>query len=100
MSSPGGWARLSCGSETPNESTRIEVRADVRMPASRPVNQACEALCKQLAALEGYYGVTTPELIAHRAADTLPGYITRGEAARWAELMATLERLERRDSAA
>ena len=70
------------------------------MSADRPVDQACEALCKQLAALEGYYGLATPELIAHRATDTLPGCITRDEAARWAELMATLERLERRDGAA
>ncbi len=70
------------------------------MPAGRPSDQACGALWTQLAALENYYGVSTPELIAHRATDTLPGCITRDEAARWAELMATLERLERRDSAA
>jgi len=61
---------------------------------------ACSALRKQLGALEGFYGVTTPQLIAHRETDTLPGSIPRGEAARWAELVATLERLERPDRAA
>jgi len=76
------------------------MREAVRMLAGRPGDQACAALCTQLAALERYYGVTTPELIAHRASDTLPGCITRGEAARWAELVATLERLERRERAA
>ena len=70
------------------------------MLAGKPFDPACAALCTQLVALEGYYGVTTPELIARRATDTLPGCIPRGEAARWAELVATLERLERRDSAA
>ncbi len=51
------------------------------------------ALRTQLAALEAYYGVSTAELIAHRASDTLPESIPRSEAARWAELLATLERL-------
>ena len=64
----------------------------------RPV-EACSALRTQLMALEGYYGVTTPELMSRRATDTLPGCITPGEAARWAELVATLERLERMHSA-
>ncbi|HXR28945.1 MAG TPA: hypothetical protein VN772_05145 [Solirubrobacteraceae bacterium] len=69
------------------------------MLAGRPLDPACAALRTQLVALEGYYGVTTPELIAGRATDTLPAGITRGEAARWAELVATLERLQRRDDA-
>jgi hypothetical protein len=72
----------------------------VRMLAGRPFDRACSALRTQLVALEGYYGVTTPKLIAHHATGTLPACITRGEAARWAELVATLERLQRRDSAA
>ncbi len=70
------------------------------MLADRPLERACSALCTQLVALEGYYGVTTPELIAHRENGTLPARLTRGEAERWAELLATLERLQRRDSAA
>jgi hypothetical protein len=70
------------------------------MLADRCVDPRCSALRTQLVALEGYYGVTTAELIAQRAADKLPGGITRAEAARWAELVATLERLERRDGAA
>jgi hypothetical protein len=70
------------------------------MLAGRQLDPDCAALCTQLGALEDYYGVTTPQLIAHRATDTLPGFIPRGEAARWAELVATLERLERRHTAA
>ena len=52
------------------------------------------ALCTQLAALEGYYRVPTPDLMAHRESNTLPDSIPRSEAARWAELQATLERLD------
>jgi hypothetical protein len=73
---------------------------DVRTPDGRSADQACGALWTQLAALERYYRVTTPQLIEHRASGTLPGCITPDEAARWAELMATLERLERRESGA
>jgi hypothetical protein len=52
------------------------------------------ALCTQLAALEGYYRLPTSELIAERESNTVPDRIPRSEAARWAELQATLERLD------
>ena len=51
------------------------------------------ALRTQLAAFEGYYGLATEDLLACRARNTLPDRITRSEAARWAELHATLERM-------
>lgn len=72
----------------------------MRTLGDRPLDQARAALGTQLLALEHYYGITTPELIARRSSDTLPACITRGEAARWAELVATLERLERSERAA
>ena len=53
------------------------------------------ALSTQLAALEGYYRMTTSDLLARRESNTLPDRIPRSEAARWAELQATLERLDR-----
>jgi hypothetical protein len=53
------------------------------------------ALRTQLAALEGYYRMSTSDLLAHQETDTLPDRVPRSEAARWAELQATLERLER-----
>jgi hypothetical protein len=74
--------------------------AEVRVLAGSSLDPACAAVRTQIAALERYYELATPELVAHRGADTLPGSITRAEAARWAELVATLERLERRDGAA
>ena len=52
------------------------------------------ALCTQLAALEGYYRMTTSDLLARQGSNTPPDRIPRSEAARWAELQATLERLD------
>lgn len=54
---------------------------------------ARDALRTQLAAFEDYYAMSTAELLAHCANDSLPARIPRSEAARWAELLATLERL-------
>jgi hypothetical protein len=70
-------------------------RTVVRIATRRTcLQRARGALCTQLAALEGYYRMPTSELIAQRESDTLPARIPRSEAARWAELRATLERLD------
>lgn len=76
-------------------STATTGRTVVRI-ATRPtrVDRHRAALCTQLAALEGYYRLSTSDLMAHRQSNTLPDRIPRGEAARWAELQATLERLD------
>lgn len=52
------------------------------------------ALRTQLAALEDYYRMATVDLVAQRRSNALPDRVPRGEAARWAELQATLERLD------
>jgi hypothetical protein len=52
------------------------------------------ALRTQLAALEDYSGMATVELVAQRRSDALADRVPRKEAARWAELQATLDRLD------
>ena len=54
------------------------------------------ALRTQLAALEDYHGIGTSELLAGRAEQALPAGLPHEEAARWAELHATLRRLDDR----
>lgn len=54
------------------------------------------ALRTQLAALEDHHGIDTPDLLARRAERTLPEGLADAEAARWAELAATLHRLDDR----
>ena len=54
------------------------------------------ALRTQLAALEDHHGIATSELLARHAERTLPEGLARAEAARWAELDATLRRLDDR----
>jgi hypothetical protein len=76
-------------------STPTTGRTVVRIAARRTcVERDRAALCTQLAALEGYHRMPTPDLMAHRESNTLPDRIPRSEAARWAELQATLERLD------
>jgi hypothetical protein len=52
------------------------------------------ALRTQLVALEEYYGMRTAELAARVETEMVPEQIPANEAARWAELYATLRRHE------
>jgi hypothetical protein len=52
------------------------------------------ALRTQLAALEDYYRMATVDLVTQRRSNALPDRVPRSEAARWAELQATLDRLD------
>jgi hypothetical protein len=52
------------------------------------------ALRTQLAALEDYYHMATVDLVTQRRSNALPDRVPRSEAARWAELQATLDRLD------
>ena len=58
------------------------------------------ALRTQLAALEDYYRMATADLVTQRRSNALVDRVPHSEAARWAELRATLDRLDAETSPA
>jgi hypothetical protein len=85
--------------ERPRPAIASEARERTSGYAATPLDVSARlhadraALHTQLVALEAYYGLTTAELVTRLGGDMLPAGIARGEAARWAELHATLERM-------